>query len=444
MCGLVGIAGDLNASHEKIMKDLLILDSLRGIDSTGVCYVSKHNDDVKIAKQIGNPFELFDQKSFDKASNGFQKVMIGHNRYATSGAISRSNAHPFDVGQLVGVHNGTIKNKGNLHNHMDFKVDSENLYHHIQEKGLPDMLDKADGAWALVWWNKQDKTVNFLRNKERPLFFSSSADAQGNTDGKTIFWASEAWMLIVALSRANIAHTKPEELEVNVHFSIPIENGGKLGKVVAKKAAPTFLDPYEQHWANAHQQRTQQTGTQGTQTTTTPTTSNVAVIGQPESGFDRFYLKRCNILFELLDEKTDEFGKKFIPCFDGKEPFKEIRLYPTYDASPLWGFIGGEVQGDIELWQPHKAIGKGHYTVKPSSVRCLVMPEHSGAAKEEEEWTSNHGITYTKSEFDKKWKSCGYCSSPLIFGDKNKASTSGECFCPDCCNHPEVKSFVKF
>src|SRR6185369_11244015 len=195
MCGLVGMAGDLNASHEKIMKDLLVFDTVRGVDSTGVCYVSKHNDEVKIAKQIGNPFELFDQKSFDKASNGLQKVMIGHNRYATSGAISRSNAHPFDVGKIVGVHNGTIKNKWNLHNHMDFKVDSENLYHHIQEKGLTDMLDKADGAWALVWWNKEDKTVNFLRNKERPLFFSSSTDAKGEADGKTIFWASEAWML---------------------------------------------------------------------------------------------------------------------------------------------------------------------------------------------------------------------------------------------------------
>jgi glucosamine 6-phosphate synthetase-like amidotransferase/phosphosugar isomerase protein len=349
MCGIVGMAGDLNATHEKAMKTLLILDALRGVDSTGVVYIGKSSNDVKLAKQIGVPYELFDHKSFEKATSGLQKVMIGHNRAATSGAITRQNAHPFDLGPIVGVHNGVVRNKHVLADAGDFRVDSENLYHHILKHGIEDALSKIDAAYALVWWDKKEETINFLRNKDRPLYWASSVDTKGEIDGKCIFWASEAWMLNVALSRENIAISKPEMLTVDMHFSMKVENGGKLGKAVAKKAEHTFrpatssygyqgnnyhysrYDEYNERQAQ-HQQSAAQTQSQGTQTppaaaATPSSTNNVIPLTGPKKveedegkAFDRFYIKRKNVLYEVMEACTDQDNVVFLPCFDPKSP----------------------------------------------------------------------------------------------------------------------------
>jgi len=171
MCGLVGVAGEVNITAEKAFRNLLILDSLRGEDSTGIASIKKVDGNVLVAKALGDPFQLFDTKVFDRAVRGTSKAILGHNRYATTGAVTARNAHPFEFNSLVGVHNGTLTNKWSLEDHKDFSVDSENLYHHIEKKGLRNAMDVANGAWALVWWDKIEETLNFLRNKERPLFF---------------------------------------------------------------------------------------------------------------------------------------------------------------------------------------------------------------------------------------------------------------------------------
>lgn len=462
MCGIVGMAGDLNATHEKVMKTLLILDTLRGLDSTGVVYVSKHDGTPKIAKQIGNPFELFDTKAFEKATSGIQKVMLGHNRAATSGAISRQNAHPFEVGPVIGVHNGTVRNKHQLADHTDFRVDSENLYHHMLKEGLPDMLSKTDGGWALVWWNKDEQSINFLRNKERPLWFANSTDAKGEDDGKIIFWASEPWMLEVALSRENINYSKPELLTVDVHFSITVGNGGKLSKAVAKKAEHTFRSPYQGYQGgyrgNYQQQQSNtpapvQTQQEGTKTPATPAATQsgnnvikLEDVGKNPSAFDRHYIKRKNVLFELLDKCTDKDGVEYIPCFDPQAQFKDVRLYPGAMEDRIWDFIGGEIQADVDGFVPLQGFQTGYYKLKPTSVRVLVAPENSNVDEENIEpavWKDSTGKCYTAEEFRKKWKDCSYCASPLVFGDRNVVSTAGECFCPDCIKNPAVKEFVK-
>lgn len=41
MCGLVGVAGEITMASEKVLRTLLILDSLRGEDSTGIASIKK-------------------------------------------------------------------------------------------------------------------------------------------------------------------------------------------------------------------------------------------------------------------------------------------------------------------------------------------------------------------------------------------------------------------
>lgn len=191
MCGIVGMAGNINHGHKAAFKDMLTVCQVRGKDSTGVIKVGV-NDKFDYIKRACLPTDLFDLKAYDqKIDNGLCKALIGHTRAKTMGVVNSKNAHPFEHGHLCGVHNGTLKNAYNMEGWRDFDVDSDWLYWHAHRHGMDQTISKLDqdGAWALVWWDENEKTLNFLRNKERPLWFTHSKDL------KTIFWASEIWML---------------------------------------------------------------------------------------------------------------------------------------------------------------------------------------------------------------------------------------------------------
>jgi predicted glutamine amidotransferase len=209
MCGIVGIAGNMYGREELTMKRLLLLDSLRGMDSTGMAAVKMGGNTVPVSKRASHCFNLFDTKSFCEALNGCGSVaFIGHNRSATSGLIRDTNAHPFQIGDITGVHNGTLEDsdKKMLEEWVGekFNVDSEALFAAIAKFGAKEVIPKLSkgrdhfkGAWSLVWWDKSNKTLNFLRNSHRPLWYCFSKDF------KLLFWASEFWMLDVALQKAS-------------------------------------------------------------------------------------------------------------------------------------------------------------------------------------------------------------------------------------------------
>lgn len=192
MCGLIGIAGDLDIKDEAVFRLMLLMSSTRGIHSTGLAAIRRANNEIVIAKSLGDPYQLFETKSFDKANNGCtSKVLIGHNRSATVGGVSLGSAHPFRFGSVVGAHNGTVRNVTALEKELgeEFKVDSQAIIAGLDKLGAKETLNKCDGAWALSWYNAADDTLNFLRNKERPLYWM-------RTKNKTkMYWASEVWML---------------------------------------------------------------------------------------------------------------------------------------------------------------------------------------------------------------------------------------------------------
>jgi len=88
---------------------MLLLDYLRGVDSTGLAAVRNKDSEVKVVKAAVNPIDLFGYKNFDMVLTGAtSKVLIGHNRAATLGKVNNVNAHPFHCGAVVGAHNGTL------------------------------------------------------------------------------------------------------------------------------------------------------------------------------------------------------------------------------------------------------------------------------------------------------------------------------------------------
>lgn len=192
------------------MKRLLVLDMFRGMDSTGVCAI-RNDGTPHIAKVPSHPLDLFDMTKYRVAMNGTNsKVLMGHNRSATVGGVSSANAHPFEVDHIVGMHNGTLdhKSRRNLEEALDEKhsVDSLSLIAAIAKFGIKEAIemcyegkDYHDGAWSLVWYDGLEGSLNFLRNKHRPLWYSYSKDF------KQLFWASE-WPMIAAATRLGVGY----------------------------------------------------------------------------------------------------------------------------------------------------------------------------------------------------------------------------------------------
>lgn len=421
MCGIIGCAGDLNVTHEKAMRTMLILDAVRGEDSTGIAVIGKAMGNVKIAKQVGDPFQLFDHKSFDKAFTGVQKAIIGHNRYATTGSINRQNAHPFENASVVGVHNGTLKSKWRLADAKDYVVDSENIYHHIDKYGLKDALQFMEGAWALVWWDKENGSINFLRNKERPLYMAWSKDV------KVLYWASEPWMLYASLGRHNLDHQDIFQLDEDIHYSIQIDDKGIMSKPVQRAAPSTFVaPPPAPHYNYTKPPHIPNNVVEIKKEEPAPATVKKLT---EEPRCDMSYLSEAKPRsIETTDVLTDVHGSKYIPCFDPLEPYKEIRLYAK-PRDAIWNLLGCDIIGTITGWNAagrSGAEGGGYYKVDVHSFK-IVAPD-----EEEHTIIGPDGKFLNKEQFEKKYQQCDFCNDNLTFGQANRFTTAGECLCEGC------------
>ena len=212
MCGIVGVAGgSLTHKDEEVLRELLIIDSLRGKDSTGIA-VLRANKTVDVYKKAMNPYDFMIVATQQGAFTGVNRMFIGHNRHATRGAVNNVNAHPFDFEKVVGVHNGTLLSHADLPGHGKFSVDSEVLYHGINELGFLPAMERVNGAYALVWYDKAEETLNMARNTERTLYFCMSKDHS------KLYWASEAAMLDLVFERNKIDTDEIYSLTPDVQY----------------------------------------------------------------------------------------------------------------------------------------------------------------------------------------------------------------------------------
>jgi hypothetical protein len=210
MCGIVGLIArkqcGFRDSDLTLFEGMLLLDQLRGEDSTGVFGVDRQRrvGGIKVASHPNHLFACEDWASFRSKSVQSGRILIGHNRKATQGSITSKNAHPFHENNIVLVHNGTLQGHKDL---ADTDVDSHAICHAFNEQGAENVIPTLKGAFALVWWDIEKNRLFAVRNDERPLNIVITDDV--------VAIASEAWMATCLLSRAG---TKVEKL-------IPIEAG---------------------------------------------------------------------------------------------------------------------------------------------------------------------------------------------------------------------------
>ena len=320
MCGIVGVAGTGPASHQmkEFFAQLLLHDVIRGHHATGVAAIDTINRSLVVEKKaIASPEFLQEKECMENlfaVKHNFN-IYIGHNRWATSGAKDDDdNAHPFIHGDIVGVHNGSLRKQSRLDDHKDFVVDSDNLFYQLNKTGLDDTLSKADGAFALVWYDRKDNTLNFLRNDERPLAIARLSNGYW-------VWASEIGMLRWLVKRhkqLNFESTQEEKdgvkykydtifnLEKGVHMKIAFKDKTRQydgDPEYITKVLPTF--PFESAYSGNYYGGTRRSWQDSRGDTTITSTTHSRFTATCQEHLDKFMVggKMSDTVLELEFQK---------------------------------------------------------------------------------------------------------------------------------------------
>jgi hypothetical protein len=442
------VAGKLGKTEENTLQTLLILDALRGTDSTGVAVID-NQDTVKVAKALGNPYELLGSKAFDKALLGANRAIIGHNRYGTQGKINKQNAHPFEFDSLVGAHNGTLTSKHRLDSSTDFDVDSENLYHHIHMHGLHSAMEHLSGAWSLVWWNKDDISLNFLRNKERPMYITS------NVAGTALFWASEKWMLEVAMSRNGIYRKEIEETQVDMHYEFIIGKDGVIDKPhvtsMASRRVPFVQEATYTTWKNG-QAITHSVGSTpplvGSSVVTNGAVNNVVTIGSKKETAPSVgkklslhpgdsYVGSKHVSLTVQARTVDNYSAAYYICQDVNYPERVIRLYIKPEDIKMQR--GDVFRGDIGALVTESTGYEYYYKVLHSSVVQDVKETYTGNL-----YLDGHGNEISLQKFYDSYGQCASCTGWVDPDRPHKFTFDGEqAVCDLCCEDPQLGYYVR-
>jgi len=218
MCGLLGYSGKNNYNKD-LIKILFILNQDRGYHSSGYFNNNKKIKwEDRVFKKTGGVINQVLTNHDFKESNLF----IGHTRHATVGTVCIENTHPFMYGDVVGAHNGTLRNldmllktynnmyPNNAFNNYTIDVDSKIFPYYINTIGNLKILSDYEGACALMWHVKDTNILNIYKDEERPLHYGIIT--QNNEP--SIYISSEKEPLKI------IGCTKIEEFKSFIHYQI--------------------------------------------------------------------------------------------------------------------------------------------------------------------------------------------------------------------------------
>lgn len=216
MCGLFGIIkgkGITPQWYDNAVKELAILNMLRGYDSTGLIVLPERGKQVR-AETIKRAVNAATFVELPRANDAISYSgatqmggVIGHCRWATRGQVNLDNAHPFQHGGVTMVHNGTIDNPRELvagHNFAFFDTDSEHICYALSQ-AEPDayktVLEKILGPFVIAWHDARNGMTRVARNESstnvvREFHFAPSAK-------HPLLFMSSEWMALSLIEERN-------------------------------------------------------------------------------------------------------------------------------------------------------------------------------------------------------------------------------------------------
>jgi predicted glutamine amidotransferase len=203
MCGIVGIInhkGTYLSGAERLLRDMLTMDQVRGADGTGIFW-SRGRKEFGWVKLDSNAMDFM---ATDDAIDALRQTenylfVVGHNRAATSGGVKLETTQPIEDGPIALVHNGTLSSWPTRYKESHYNP-QKGLEHTMDTMGIAYLLANKDiryvnehcyGAMSLVWYDERDQSLNFFRNKDRPMFIlpTEKATLFGSEPGM-LYWAS--------------------------------------------------------------------------------------------------------------------------------------------------------------------------------------------------------------------------------------------------------------
>lgn len=227
MCGIVGMIHTIKTDKQQkinAITQLLYVDALRGIDSTGI-FLAGNPDNKKVSilkAAVSAPFFINMPEYKRLLDDIFDfTFIVGHNRQASRGSVMDSNAHPFKENNITLVHNGTVSGMCQLNlekPESNIIVDSHELCYALSKCDAKKVLETISGDYSIVFHDSNDNTLSFARNKERPMYFGE------NKQGTITIFASESDMITIVSKRTGIELKNISPTPVNKLIKISINN----------------------------------------------------------------------------------------------------------------------------------------------------------------------------------------------------------------------------
>jgi len=195
MCGIYGVAKSPTPYTKeqfkivrKVLREIAIESETRGSHSSGIARVG---NSTRIHKSLLPSSKFVDTKEYSESVKSLKddsSILLGHTRFATEGAIVKSNAHPFRVGNVVGAHNGCVYNINEMQTKLDKQcpVDSQLIFKSINDNdNIEEAVKHFDSDFALSFVKNNPRVLYLCRESNRPLYVAYIPSF------KTLFYASE-------------------------------------------------------------------------------------------------------------------------------------------------------------------------------------------------------------------------------------------------------------